>query len=264
MSAPNDAVWYILRDGERAGPFTNDEFTKIEDAGHLRPKDQVWQTGMDSWVAYSDINALKAERLAHPDPAASSANALRALGTGLAAAFRSTSTRLGRLRASAATPATDASPEPTAEEAAGGAARQSADAHPASIRPSLVGAKESNVRRLPITPVLERLRGEAIEHNSEQDRDSVRPDVMIEVAEPSRPSASTPRLVSESQAAADIGLELATFRTWVADGRLPRALPDCGKYDMRAIHLALDRLSGIASGDSGSNGLLGRPPRRKT
>ena len=63
------------------------------------------------------------------------------------------------------------------------------------------------MRRLPITPVLEQLRGEAIEHNSEQDRDSVRPDVMIEVAEPSRPSASTPRLVSESQAAADICLE---------------------------------------------------------
>ena len=28
-------------------------------------------------------------------------------------------------------------------------------------------------------------------------------------------------------------------------GRLPHALPDCGKYDMKAIHLALDRVSGI-------------------
>ena len=41
------------------------------------------------------------------------------------------------------------------------------------------------------------------------------------------------------------------FRTWVAAGRLPHALPDCGKYDMKAIHLALDRVSGIVSRENG-------------
>jgi hypothetical protein len=67
---------------------------------------------------------------------------------------------------------------------------------------------------------------------------------------PHSPS-SIPRLVSEGQAAAQIGLDLATFRAWVAAGRLPYALPDCGKYDMKAIHLALDRISGIAFRENG-------------
>ena len=64
-------------------------------------------------------------------------------------------------------------------------------------------------------------------------------------------SSSTPRLVSEVEAAVQIGLHLATFRAWVAAGRLPHALPDCGKYDMKAIHLALDRISGIVSRENG-------------
>jgi hypothetical protein len=68
---------------------------------------------------------------------------------------------------------------------------------------------------------------------------------------PCSPS-SIPRLASEGQAAAQIGLDLATFRTWVAAGRLPYALPDCGKYDMKAIHLALDRMSGITSRETQS------------
>ena len=134
--------------------------------------------------------------------------------------------------------------------------------HPASIRPSLFGAKKSNVRRLSIAPILEP-RDVIIEHDSKQDADSVRPDAPIDPVAASHPSVS-PRLVSEAQAAAHIGLELPTFRTWVADGRLPRALPDCGKYDMKAIHLALDRLSDIAPRKSGPNDLLGRLARRKT
>ena len=61
-----------------------------------------------------------------------------------------------------------------------------------------------------------------------------------------RSPPSIPRRASEGQAAAQIGLDLATFRAWVVEGRLPHALPDCGKYDMKAIHLVLDRMSGIA------------------
>jgi excisionase family DNA binding protein len=55
------------------------------------------------------------------------------------------------------------------------------------------------------------------------------------------------RLITEKEAADYIGLELATFRAWVASGRLPEAMPDCGKYDSKAIDLALDRISGINS-----------------
>jgi hypothetical protein len=53
------------------------------------------------------------------------------------------------------------------------------------------------------------------------------------------------RLASEKEAADYIGLELATFRTWVSSGRLPSPIADCGKYDLKAVDLALDRISGI-------------------
>jgi hypothetical protein len=55
------------------------------------------------------------------------------------------------------------------------------------------------------------------------------------------------RLATEQQAADAIGLDLATFRHWVACGRLPKPLPDAGLFDTRAIDIALDKLSGIGS-----------------
>lgn len=55
------------------------------------------------------------------------------------------------------------------------------------------------------------------------------------------------RLASEKQAADALGLDLATFRAWVASGRLPKAIPDCNKYDLRAIDAALDRISGLGN-----------------
>ena len=53
------------------------------------------------------------------------------------------------------------------------------------------------------------------------------------------------RLVSEKEAAEVIGLELATFRAWVSCGRLPGPIEDCGKYDLKAIDTAIDRISGL-------------------
>ena len=55
------------------------------------------------------------------------------------------------------------------------------------------------------------------------------------------------RLVSEQQGAEQIGLDVATFRSWVECGRLPKPLPDCGKYDLKAIDAALDRISGLGN-----------------
>jgi hypothetical protein len=56
-----------------------------------------------------------------------------------------------------------------------------------------------------------------------------------------------PRLVSEAAAAAYVGLELATFRHWIACGRLPRPVLNSGLFDLHAIDAALDGLSGIKS-----------------
>jgi hypothetical protein len=56
------------------------------------------------------------------------------------------------------------------------------------------------------------------------------------------------RLVSEKEAAEAIGLELATFRAWVSCGRLPKPIEDCGKFDLKAIDAAVDRISGLGGG----------------
>ena len=53
------------------------------------------------------------------------------------------------------------------------------------------------------------------------------------------------RLLTEKEAAEAVGLDLATFRAWVAAGKLPKPIPDCGKYDLKAIDAAIDRVSGL-------------------
>ena len=53
------------------------------------------------------------------------------------------------------------------------------------------------------------------------------------------------RLVAEKEAADAAGLDLATFRAWVANGKLPKPIPDCNKYDIKAIDAAIDRISGL-------------------
>jgi hypothetical protein len=55
----------------------------------------------------------------------------------------------------------------------------------------------------------------------------------------------TKRLAGEKEAAESVGLDLATFKSWVECGKLPKPIPDCGKYDLKAIDAALDRLSGL-------------------
>jgi hypothetical protein len=53
------------------------------------------------------------------------------------------------------------------------------------------------------------------------------------------------RLVAEKEAAEVAGLDLSTFRAWVASGKLPKPIPDCNKYDIKAIDAAIDRVSGL-------------------
>ena len=73
MSALNDPVWYISRDDDRRGPFSSDQFAQFEEAGTLRPTDQVWQTGMDAWIEYNDYVARKSvARLESPHRPSSS------------------------------------------------------------------------------------------------------------------------------------------------------------------------------------------------
>jgi hypothetical protein len=58
------------------------------------------------------------------------------------------------------------------------------------------------------------------------------------------------RLATEQQAAEQVGLDLSTFRAWVECGRLPKPLSDCGKFDLKAIDAALDRISGLGNANN--------------
>jgi hypothetical protein len=54
------------------------------------------------------------------------------------------------------------------------------------------------------------------------------------------------RLVKDKEAADAVGLDLATFKAWVQSGRLPKPL-DCGLFDLKALDIAIDRISGLGS-----------------
>ena len=263
VSALDDPVWYISRDDQRLGPFSAGQFARFEEAGTLRPTDQIWQTGMDAWIEYSDYVARKSRsRSEGPHQPSSSIKAddekcaicllmrrgIRALTTTLTTAFHGVSTFLAKI-SSVRAPSRAAGISAHVPE---GTVRPPVDLYPASIRPSLLGANEPNMRianglapQQPISGVMG--------HHIKQDQDPSMPNVGTESLAQALPvlSSSTPRLVSEVEAAVQIGLDLAMFRAWVAAGRLPHALPDCGKYDMKAIHLALDRVSGIVSRENG-------------
>src|SRR5262245_62721578 len=111
VSALDDPVWYILRDDQRLGPFSTDQFARFEEAGTLRPTDQIWQTGMDAWIEYNDYVASKSKfRSEGPHQPSSSIKAddekcaicllmrrgIRALTTTLTTAFHGVSRFLAR------------------------------------------------------------------------------------------------------------------------------------------------------------------------
>ena len=56
-----------------------------------------------------------------------------------------------------------------------------------------------------------------------------------------------PRLMSGPDAAAYLGLTSAAFSKWVTEGRIPKPLPGTRRCDRKAIDLALDKASQIAS-----------------
>jgi hypothetical protein len=70
------------------------------------------------------------------------------------------------------------------------------------------------------------------------------------------------RLVTEREAADYIGLDLATFQSWVEYGRFPKPLVDCGKFDLKAVDAALDRISGLGSSSNALDVWLQRRPGR--
>lgn len=56
-----------------------------------------------------------------------------------------------------------------------------------------------------------------------------------------------PRFVQEDAAARILGLPISNFRHWVKIGRLPGPVADVQLYDLNALHIACDRISGIGA-----------------
>ena len=72
---------------------------------------------------------------------------------------------------------------------------------------------------------------------------------------PRKVSKQMSRLATVAQAAKKIGLEPSTFRYLADCGRLPGPKPELdGKVDMKAVHVALDRMSGLDAREGGRIG----------
>ena len=69
------------------------------------------------------------------------------------------------------------------------------------------------------------------------------------------------RLATEKEAADSIGLDLATFKAWVECGKLPGPIADCGKYDLKALDVAIDRVSGIGNASNALDAWRGKHAR---
>lgn len=62
------------------------------------------------------------------------------------------------------------------------------------------------------------------------------------------PRGLVPRGLTKDQAAAYVGCAtVRTFEAWVSRGLMPPAMPSTLRWDKRALDLAMDRLSGIAT-----------------
>src|SRR3954471_19106818 len=59
-----------------------------------------------------------------------------------------------------------------------------------------------------------------------------------------------PRLLSRSQAACYCSVSTSTFSNWVHSGKVPPALPGTTRWDVKAIDVALDAMSGLTRQDS--------------
>lgn len=58
---------------------------------------------------------------------------------------------------------------------------------------------------------------------------------------------SEPRGLSREQAAEYLSLSLSGFDDWVRRGRVPGPLPGTHRWDRKAIDVALDKISGLAT-----------------
>ena len=61
----NAEIWYLAKNGERIGPFTNQEVAAYGDAGNITPDTLAWCEGMNGWITA----AAAGMRITAPAPA---------------------------------------------------------------------------------------------------------------------------------------------------------------------------------------------------
>lgn len=54
----NSEHWYIVRDGQQHGPVSHNEILTLAEQGHLRPSDDVWRPGYDTWRSARSVPGL--------------------------------------------------------------------------------------------------------------------------------------------------------------------------------------------------------------
>jgi hypothetical protein len=59
-----------------------------------------------------------------------------------------------------------------------------------------------------------------------------------------------PRLLTRESAAQYCSLSVQSFSAWISAGRLPVPIPGTNRWDLKALDLALDSLSGIPHDDA--------------
>jgi hypothetical protein len=66
----NGSVWFIARDNESKGPFTQSEILEFAKTGYVKPATMVWKEGMQDWIEFgkSDLKDLLSDNgLSVPD-----------------------------------------------------------------------------------------------------------------------------------------------------------------------------------------------------
>ena len=50
--------WYVVKNGNRRGPFTSAQVRQMVATGELKPTDMLWKDGMANWIQASSVTEL--------------------------------------------------------------------------------------------------------------------------------------------------------------------------------------------------------------
>jgi GYF domain 2 len=53
--AATDRRWYLSRDGQQYGPFSDSDLARFQGTGQLQPTDLVWREGLADWRPAADL-----------------------------------------------------------------------------------------------------------------------------------------------------------------------------------------------------------------